>query len=213
MKKILTVFLCLCLLLPAAAACAERKVITALASEVNPEALVSVSVNARIRQYNPDSNTLDMEIIVPERYDPAEVRSLQIGDAIYTQGREVEIRTIENDESGYYVLNQDAEDAVDLYEGVDLAYWVSDVNDNTWTVLAEIRVPVPERLLFLDGIDPATGESPLQPAVHNAREFVSMLVSEEEGQTGPGFAINNVTAVFDETGALALVRRFYVPWQ
>ena len=29
----------------------------------------------------------------------------------------------------------------------------------------------------------------------------------------PGFAIRNVEVVFDEQGELALIRRFYVPWQ
>ena len=104
MKKILCIILCLCLSVPALAA-AERMVVTALASEVNPDALTAVAVDARITGYDADGNTLTVELIVPERYDPEEIGALKVGDAIYTQGQEVEIRTI-TENSGYLVLNE-----------------------------------------------------------------------------------------------------------
>ena len=62
MKRILCLVLCLCMLLPAAAF-AERKVITALAAEINPEKLDSVVVNVRIKGYNREARTLALEII------------------------------------------------------------------------------------------------------------------------------------------------------
>ena len=213
MKKILCMLLCLCLSVPALAA-EERTVVTALASEVNPEALSAVAVDARILEYDADGNTLTVELIVPERYDPEEIGSLKVGDAIYTQGQEVEIRTI-TENSGYLVLNEGdyefSEGSVWLYEGIDMAYWIADWHDNTWTLLATVQAPVADHLLFLDGIDPSSGESLLKPTVHNRQEFLEMLEAEKE--EGPGFATNNVTVVFDDTGALALIRRFYVPWQ
>ena len=213
MKKILCMVLCLCLSVPALAA-AERTVVTALASEVNPEALSAVAVDARILEYDADGNTLTVELIVPERYDPEEIGALRVGDAIYTQGQEVEIRTI-TENSGYLVLNEGdyefSEGSVWLYEGIDMTYWIADWHDNTWTLLATVQAPVSDHLLFLDGIDPSSGESLLKPTVHNRQEFLEMLEAEKE--EGPGFATNNVTVVFDDTGALALVRRFYVPWQ
>ena len=70
MKKVLSLILALCLLaLPllsfAEETAPERTVVTALASEVNPDALASVSVNARITGYDAKKNTLTLEIIVP----------------------------------------------------------------------------------------------------------------------------------------------------
>ena len=213
MKKILCAMLCLCLFIPALAA-AERTVVTALAAEVNPEALVSVSADARITEYNAEDNTLTVELIVPERYHPEDILNLKVGDAIYTQGQEVEIRTI-GENSGYIVLNEGdsefSEGSVWLFEGIDMNYWIADGQDSSWALLATVRVPVTDRLLFLDEIDPSSGETLLYPSVHNAGGFLERLEAEKE--EGPGFAANNVLIAFDDTGALALIRRYYVPWQ
>ena len=39
-------------------------------------------------------------ILVPERYDPEEIKALKVGDGIFTEGREIEIRSI-TDRDGY----------------------------------------------------------------------------------------------------------------
>ena len=213
MKKILCIVLCLFLSVPALAA-ADRNVVTALAAEVNPEVLISVSVNARITGYSADGNTLTVELLVPERFNPEDILNLKVGDAIYTQGQEIEIKTI-SEQYGYIVLNEGdyefSEGSVWLYEGLDMNYWIADFHDNSWLVLDTVRVPVPDRLLFLDEIDPSSGETLLQPAVHSGKEFLEML--EAEKKEGPGFEANNVSVVFDGDGDLALIRRYYVPWQ
>ena len=213
MKKmialILAAFMVTCMTgITGTAVAEEHTVVTALAAEVNPDHLVSVAVDAKITGYNPDSNLVSVTILVPERYDPEEIKALRVGDAIYTQGREMNIRTI-SEVDGYIVLNEVAEDEVYLFESVDLNYWIMDVNDNTWTELAEETVPVADGFLFLDEIDPATGEGLLNPTVHNKAEFLKKMNNPDD----PGFDIRNVKAVFDENGNLALIRRFYVPWQ
>ena len=213
MKKILCAILCLFLSVPALAA-AEGNVVTALATELNPKALISVSVNARITGCSADGNTLTVELLVPERFDPEDILNLKAGDAIYTQGQEIEIKTI-TEKDGYIVLNEGdfefSEGSVWLYEGLDTNYWIADWHDNSWLVLDTVRVPVPDRLLFLDEIDPSSGETLLQPTVHSGKEFLQML--EAEKKEGPGFETNNVSVVFDGNGDLALIRRYYVPWQ
>ena len=213
MKKILCIILCLFLVMPALAA-ADRNVVTALASELNPEALISVSVNARITGCSAADNTLTVELLVPERFDPEDILNLKAGDAIYAQGQETEIKTI-SEKDGYIVLNEGdfefSEGSVWLYEGLDRNYWIADYHDNSWLVLDTVRVPVSDHLLFLDEIDPSSGETQLQPTVHSGKEFLEMLESEKEN--GIGFTANNVSVVFDSTGALALIRRYYVPWQ
>ena len=213
MKKLLCMICCLCLLVPAAVS-AERKVITALASEINPGALASVSVNALVRSYNREDNTMTVELIIPETYDAYETESLQVGDAIYTQGQEVTIENIVKD-YGDIILNQrDPEDptgTIMLYQDSDLNYRIMADGDHTWTSLGTVKIPVSDRMLFLDGISPSTGESLDLPAVRSLREFVAEL--EGTDIVGPGFAQKNVTVVIDEYGTLALVQRFYVPWQ
>ena len=207
MKKILTMIAAaMMILFLVSGAAADRTVVTAIASEVNPDELVSVAVNAEITGY--DDGSLTVSLLVPERYRPDEIISLSPGDAIYTQGHEVDIRTI-TDKDGYLVLNDGEADEVWLFESIDLNYWIMDVDDNTWTTIATIRVPVPERLMFLDEIDPSTGESLLIPTVHNAREFLEIMKDEDD----PGFDRHNAMVVFDDRGELAMIRRYYVPWQ
>ena len=204
MKKWIVLVLC-CLML-AGSASAEHTVATSLAIEIDPENLVSIAFDAKIEGYADGAFTVT--ILVPERYDPEDIGALQVGDGIYTQGREVEIRSI-SDVDGYLVFNEGAEDEVYLFESVDLNYWIMDVNDNTWLELATVSVPASERFIFLDGIDPVTGEGLLHPTVHNLEGFLELLGAEDD----PGFDIYNVEAVTDEEGKLAVIRRFYVPWQ
>ena len=213
MKKMIALILTALLLtgmtgITGIAAAEGHTVVTALAAEVNTEHPVSIAVDAKITGYDPDSGLISVTIIVPERYAPEDIRALGAGDAIYTQGREVVIRTI-SEIDGYTVLNEGADDEVYLFESVDLNYWIMDVNDNTWTEFPGITVPVAGHFLFLDEIDPATGEGLLNPTVHNKAEFLEIMNNPED----PGFDIRNVKAVFDENGELALIRRIYVPWQ
>nr|AHF25616.1 hypothetical protein [uncultured bacterium Contigcl_23] len=204
MKRLISVLSALLVLVGSASA--ERTVVTALASEINPDNLVSVAFDAKIRSF--DDGLFLITILVPERYDPEEITALKAGDAIYTEGREVEIRTI-TDSDGYIVLNADTEDAVYLYESFDMSYWIADDNDNTWLELASVTVPASERFIFLDGINPSTGESLLHPTVSNMAGFVERMNSTDDS----GFDIRNVEAVIDGHGELAVIRRFYVPWQ
>lgn len=213
MKKLLCMMLVFCLLVPAMAS-AERTVVTALAIAVNPDNLASVAVDARITDYNQTDNALTIELLVPELFDFNDIENLNIGDAIYTQGREIEIREIEED-GGYVVLNPgqdgDGDDTVWLCQYLDQNYTVMNQDDAAWIVLATVTVPVPDRLLFLDEIEEVTLMPLYVPAVHGRSDFLSAMEAEKEN--GPGFAANNAMVVFDENGDLALIRRYYVPWQ
>ena len=181
-------------------------VATALAAEVNPDALTLVAFDAKITAC--DGNTATITILVPERYDPEEIKGLRVGDGIYTEGREVEIRDI-TEADGYIVFNKDTEDEVYLFEAGDFSYWIADDNDNRWLELATITVPVAEKCVFLDGINPKTGETLLHPTVYSIAGFLELMKSVDD----PGFDIRNVEAVIDEDGKLAVIRRFYVPRQ
>ena len=134
----------------------------------------SVSVNARITGYDAKKNTLTLEIIVPERFLPEDIQALKSGDAIWTGGQEIEVQTVA-DVDGYTVINEGeyeySEGSVWLYEGLDMNYWVANVHDNVWILLATVDAPVTDHLLFLDEIDPATGDTLVHPTVHSGAEF------------------------------------------
>ena len=201
MKRLIPALLALVMLMGSASA--ERPVVTALASEINPDNLVSVAFDAKINACA--DGVFNITILVPERYDPDEIKALKVGDGIFTEGREIEIRSI-TDRDGYIVLN---EDEVYLYESIDMNYWIADDNDNTWVEFPSITVRASDHFIFLDGINPSTGESLLHPTVYNMAGFLERMNSTDDS----GFDIRNVEVVIDEDGKLAVIKRFYVPWQ
>ena len=209
MKKLLSMILCLCLLIPAMVS-AERKVVTALATKINPDDLSSTLVDARIKSFNKEDNTMTLEIIIPEFYDAEEIRSLQIGDAIYTQGHEVTVNAI-NEYDCFITIVQDDDEVITIATDGDTVYPIQDGDDFSWITLTTVTVPIPPHLIFLDGIDPATGEDLSLPTVHSAEEFIAIL--EGKDKSDPGFDLNNVEIVFDSNAQPVIVRRNYVVWQ
>ena len=209
MRKLLCMVLCLCLLIPAMAL-AERKVVTALATNINPDDLSNTLVDARIKSYNKEENTITLEIIVPEFYDADEIKSLQIGDAIYTQGHEVTVNAI-NEYDCFIAVVQDDDEVITIATDGETVYPIQDGDDFSWITLTTVTVPVPPHLIFLDGIDPATGEDLPLPTVHSAEEFIAIL--EGKNKSDPGFDLNNVEIVFDSSAQPYIIWRRYVLWQ
>ena len=209
MRKLLCMVLCLCLLIPAMAL-AERKVVTALATKINPDDLSNTLVDARIKSYNKEDNTITLEIIVPEFYDADEIKSLQIGDAIYTQGHEVTVNAI-NEYDCFIAVVQDDDEVITIATDGETVYPIQDGDDFSWITLTTVTVPVPPHLIFLDGIDPATGEDLPLPTVHSAEEFIAIL--EGKNKSDPGFDLNNTEIVFDSDVQPVIIRRNYVVWQ
>ena len=209
MRKLLCMVLCLCLLIPAMAL-AERKVVTALATKINPDDLSNTLVDARIKSYNKEENTITLEIIVPEFYDADEIKSLQIGDAIYTQGHEVTVNAI-NEYDCFIAVVQDDDEVITIATDGETVYPIQDGDDFSWITLTTVTVPVPPHLIFLDGIDPATGEDLPLPTVHSAEEFIAILGGKNKSD--PGFDLNNTEIVFDSDVQPVIIRRNYVVWQ
>lgn len=210
MKKLLCMILCLCLLIPAMVL-AERKVVTALATNINPDDLSNTFVDARIKSYNKEENTITLEIIVPEFYDADEIKSLQIGDAIYTQGHEVTVDAINEYDCFITVIQNDPDEVIMIVTDLDTVCPIMDNDDFSWITLTTVTVPVMPYLVFLDGIDPATGEDLPLPTVHSAEEFIAML--EGKNKSDPGFDLNNIEIVFNSEAQPDIIRRHYVVWQ
>ena len=208
MKKLFVVLLLLVLAVSAASA----DTITAVASEPYMETYAKYACCARIHDYDSKTGMLEVELIMPEIFDGEDVKGLQPGDAIYTGGQEVVIETI-TEEDGYIILNKGdypfSEGSVWLKADLDGNYRPMNYEDYTWLEMARLEVPVTERLLLLDYIDPSSGLMLEKPTVHSAAEFLAM----KDDKADPGFDVNNVIAVLDENGDLAVIERYYVPWQ
>ena len=74
--------------------------------------------------------------------------------------------------------------------------------------LNTILVPVPENLVYIDDVDPETLGMLEESVKLTAADFLAALETDEIG-----FAADNVRVTFDENGDLAVIDRYYVPWQ
>ena len=81
MKK-LSIGMAFLLILSLLCSAASAEVITALATEVNPEHLEKTASYARILGYNEQNNTLTVQLIVPEIFSQEDVEALKVGDSI-----------------------------------------------------------------------------------------------------------------------------------
>ena len=191
--------------------------ITAMAVEPYMERYALYASYARIRDYDRDTYMLTVELTAPEIFRQDDAESLSPGDGIYTGGQEVAVTSVMKEE-GMIVLNAgpdgNGEDALYLYQDREGNYRPEVRDDYVWMEMAVLELPVTERLLFLDMIVPETGEPLDKPTVHTAEGFLRILAEErDDPAAGPGFAADNVLVVFDGNGDLAVIRRFYVPWQ
>ena len=188
------------------------KTVTAMATEPCAEDLPLYASYARLHDYDPDTNMLEVELIAPEVFAGEDMESLSVGDSIVTDGQTISISSITK-EYGYIILNEGefefSEGSVWLAEDADGNYRPEMYDDYVWMEVARLKLPITDKLLFLDMIVPESGEPLDKPTVHPASEFIQYLSKEDD----PGFAVNNTMVIFDQDGALAMVERFFVPWQ
>ena len=214
MKRLASVITLLMMILLLLCSPASADVITAMAIEINPEHLEKTASYARILGYNAETDSLTVELIVPERFSGEEVGALKEGDSICTNGQEILIESISYDDEWCSTLFINGWD-VFLIQDRDGNYTAMADEDNcVWIPLAVIECPVRDSMLFLDNVDEETGNALTLPVVHSARELTARLLEEgtDEAYT-VGLSANNVYVVFDGEGNLATIQRFYVPWQ
>ena len=210
MRRTGWMLVCLCLMLSCAAA---EKTVTALAVSFHPENPVCTAVQGRILACDASEKMLTVEWIVPETFDREEILSLNAGDGIYTQGREIRIESVD-EVSGCIVFNLGE---TDFGDG---SVWLEDdgngnyrrADGHAWNTAGICRLPVREHMLFLDEAGPGAWDGACPPAVHTAGEFMD-IYAEEEQENGPGFFDSPLWFVFDGNGELAVIRRLSVPGQ
>lgn len=157
-----------------------------------------------LSSYDAEAGTVRAEVMRSITLDPAAAAALKAGDTLTVGEENFEIDTIEKDEYGDIIINDElvltpADDGLHAYM-YDREYM---------EVFTTLTLEVTDGVVFLDGIDPATGEILEQPTEHTAAELREMLAAGGY----PDFASDNVYVTFDENGAMTRVERFYTPWQ
>ena len=196
------------LLLTAAAASAD--VIKPMPSAVDPWSVAGQAVYVRLQDIDWRAETVTVALCDVETFDREAIQAMTAGDVIVSEGREIEVRTIWED-APVIIVNEDDE-ALALWENDDgdyeSAYGYTDMR--VWTVVGERTFELSDDLVFLDGINPSTGEMLTLPTANTLRELRRIMEGEEYD---PGFSAQNAYMVFDDEQEAVVLARFYVPWQ
>ena len=159
---------------------------------------------ANITDYKAETNEIELELKREIILDADEVKALKEGDTLTIGQDTVKIESLRQDEEGDILINDEYDLRITDNE-VRVFFYEREFMETIDTISA----PVEDDLVFVDGIDPESGEMLDQPTEHTAAEFISML-SEPAGIT---FDSENIWVTFDEDGKLVRVERFYTPWQ
>ena len=178
----------------------------ASAGTVNQVQVAGKTFVADLSDYDADNGTMKAVLKEAITLDPAVMADLKVGDTLALGEQNVEVETIETYDEGDVLINDELELRLD--EGVVRAY---QYEAEVMQTLAEMRVAIPGTAVFLDEVDPETGEMMENPTTHTAAEFIQKL--SEGAETDPGFAVENTSITFNDAGELTQIQRFYVPWQ
>lgn len=170
---------------------------------VNARTFAGQEFVTNLSDYDPETNTVQAEVKQRITLDPEYVDSLQVGDGILLGAESTIIKTLEQDDEGLLINGE----IYLAYAGDEV--WVSLYDEPYMQTLATLRVGIPETLVFLDFIDPESGEALEEPTEHTGTELAALLAEDSTAS----FAVNNVYVTFDENGEMAKVERYYSPRQ
>ena len=209
-KRILSVIIAIMMVLsmiPAAVAenktLTERDYVPETPADGGTQNVTDGKFVTRLTNYNAEANTVQAEVLQQIALDREVVDALKVGDELAIGNDSVTVETLEKDEYGVTV-----NDEIYLVYGGGTDVIPSFYDHPYYEVIANLTLTIPDSLVFMDGIDPSSGEMLDEATEHTAAEFTAMLT---EGGV-PGFDEDNVYVTF-ENGDMTLVERFYTPWQ
>ncbi len=176
------------------------------ASADTPVNVAGKTFVANLSDYDAEAGTMNAVLREPIVLNATALEDLKVGDTLAVGELNIPIETIEVFDEGGMLINDEVELRPD---GTSVRVYMYEAE--YMETLAEITVKIPDTAVFVDEINPETGEMLETPSTHTAAEFIAMLSSD--AGTDPGFAVENTEITFDDAGELTQVRRFYVPWQ
>lgn len=165
--------------------------------------LAGKTVLANLTGYDSAARTVHADIRQTIYLDSDTVKNLKVGDVLSIGEENYNIESIESDEYGITV-----NDEINLFPEKD--HYYAALYDMTFTEsVAQLILEVPDSLIFMDEIDPETGDILEERVKRTAEDFITLISSGAY----PDFASANVNITFGTDGQLEKVERFYTPWQ
>ncbi len=208
MRKTICALMCALLLLSFSNALADS--IVSLPSELNADDAAGREVRAKITAY--DGAIMTIELYDAVMFSGDAVHSLKVGDTVSVMGQETAVNEIA-ESGGIVSVNGESEDGLLLLPyGVSGNYEVRDMYDYPmWVKQAEIAVPIPDGMLFIDDYD-ENEDIGDKPVLLTSDEFSELLGTTFAGDKAIAFNAANVFILFDENNLPKIIRRVYVPW-
>lgn len=205
MKKLI---LLLAALMTLTASCACAKTISPLPARIDPDAVANQAVSVRLLEIDWRAQTVTVALCEPEAFACEDILSLQAGDVLRSRDGDIRVVSIESDQPTIRI-NPD-EDALTLTENANGDFESMLYERKVYRAVAERTFALADDLVFLDGIDPSSGEALDMPTAHTPEELSAILAGTSYG---PGFMADNTYMVFNDDQEALVLGRFYVPWQ
>ena len=188
---------------------AERTIVKPIPVSFDPNCPRQVSVYGRITDYNDKDCSITVEFIVPEFYAREDIINLKPGDIIVSQGREVEVKSIDFSDFDVNInaipeVNVPDEDIIWMHINTAGYYHRLKEERIVTTVLDPVRISLYDLSIFLDAFD--YDSASFLPSRYSAEEFNAKLTVNGKGAdtvfTSSLFWFN-----FDDYGQLVCIWR------
>lgn len=206
MKKSIILLLAVWMTMAAAGACA--KTIAPMPARINPDAVANQAVYVRLWDIDWRAETVTVTLCEPETFARGDALALQAGDILLSGGESITVGSIEA-ELPAVLIHSDQDEYV-LWENADGDFECMLYDRKVFTQVGERTFELSDDLIFLDGIEPSTGEALTLPTAHPLRALKDIMTG---AGYDPGFAADNAYMVFDDEQEAVVLARFYVPWQ
>ena len=161
-----------------------------------------------IGDYDAESHQLKVTLKTPARVRASYLEeNLKEGATVEIAGETVLVESISSDEYYAYIINEDYL----LEKEDDEWYQVYQYDTPVLVVDSDTVCTVTEDTVFVDNIDPESGDLTEEPVLHTFAEFLEIREKEANG-IGPGFDIDNTQVTLDADGNLMMIERIFVPW-
>ena len=204
MKKIVSL-VCAVLLL-ASVCCASAQTIAPLPSEALRSLLAGKTFAAALHGYasNEESYRLSLSLYERISFAPDVIEALQPGDTIALDWRQISVKSVEKDESGYQIKDE-WNMVYFLYADENGNYYCVDESEHTMLreVVSFDCVPA-DGFVYVDASDPDLDAEPRNLAL--ADVINTYLESDFY------FTEENTRITFNENGEALTLTRVYTPW-
>lgn len=160
---------------------------------------------ASLIDYDAETGTVTVAASRTITIPAAEAEALKVGDTLKVGNYEEAIGKLETFEDATIIIN----DGATLIKYGDEYHFYPDSEYEYTEPYADLKLEIPDSLVFYDRINPETGEALETDTEHTADELKAMLAED----TLPGFNTDNVYVTFDAEGNWTTAERFYTPAQ